>query len=126
VFVPVLAQVLAPAPPAQVNSMKITPATALERLFTAPSPQSDWFADAFLAQVPLTQVEQIVAGFRTSLGAYRSVKPEGDNYLVQFEKGKLSAQILLNESGQIIGLLLQPRSNPDRPQSNSLRIETLV
>ena len=108
-FIPIL---FAQAQPALVNPMKITPVAALERLFTSPSPKSEWFADSFLSQIPLTQVEQIITEFKTSLGAYQSVQPDDEGYLVQFEKGKLSAQISVNEQGQITDLLLQPRVAP--------------
>jgi beta-lactamase class A len=121
-FIPLL---FAQAPPALVNAVKITPEAAIERLFTAPSPQSEWFDSSFLAQIPLTQVEQIVTGFRTSLGAYQSVKPEGDSYLVQFEKGKLSAQIVINAEGQITGLLLQPKSDAITPTAAIQQLQAL-
>jgi beta-lactamase class A len=112
VFVPIL---FAQTQPVLVNPMKITPIAALERLFTSPSPQAEWFADSFLSQIPLTQIEQIVTEFQTSLGAYQSVQPDSEGYIVQFEKGKLLAQISVNETGQIIGLLLQPRSEAIAP-----------
>jgi beta-lactamase class A len=105
--------------------MKITPEAAIERLFTAPSPQSEWFDSSFLAQVPLSQVEQIVTGFRTALGAYQSIQPEGKDYLVQFEKGQLLAQIVLNDQGQIAGLLLQPRSDAIDPAAVIPQLQAL-
>jgi beta-lactamase class A len=122
VLIPIL---FTQVPPALVNSMNITPAAALERLFTAPSPRSEWFASSFLAQIPLTQIEQIITEFRTSLGAYQSVKPEGDSYLIQFEKGKLSAQIALNDEGQITRLLLQPRSDAIAPAAAIQQLQAL-
>jgi beta-lactamase class A len=122
VFIPIL---FAQTQPALVNPMKITPVAALERLFTSPSPKAEWFADSFLSQIPLTQVEQIIAEFRTSLGAYQSVQPDNDGYLVQFEKGKLSAQISVNETGQIIGLLLQPRSDAIAPPQAIKQLQAL-
>lgn len=121
-FIPIW---FAQAPPALVNSMKITPEAAIERLFTAPSPQSEWFDSSFLAQVPLSQVEQIVTGFRTALGAYQSIQPEGKDYLVQFEKGQLLAQIVLNDQGQIAGLLLQPRSDAIDPAAVIPQLQAL-
>ncbi|NJR40186.1 MAG: serine hydrolase [Leptolyngbyaceae cyanobacterium CSU_1_4] len=105
--------------------MKITPVAALERLFTSPSPQSEWFAASFLSQVPFTQVEQLLTEFQTSLGAYQSVQPDSGGYLVQFEKGKLLAQISLNEAGQIIGLLLQPRSDAIAPTQAIQQLQAL-
>jgi Beta-lactamase enzyme family len=122
VFIPIL---FAQTPPTLVNPMKITPIAALERLFTSPSPKAEWFADSFLSQIPLTQIEQIVEGFQASLGAYQSVQPDNDGYLVQFEKGKLSAQISVNETGQIIGLLLQPRSDAIAPAEAIKQLQAL-
>jgi beta-lactamase class A len=122
VFIPIW---FAQAPPALVNSVNITPEAAIERLFTAPSPQSEWFASAFLAQVPLTQIEQIVTEYRSTLGAYQSVKLEGDSYLVQFEKGKLSARIVINAEGQITGLLLQRRSDAIDPTAAIQQLQAL-
>jgi beta-lactamase class A len=95
--------------------MQITPVAALERLFTSPTPQAEWFASSFLSQVPLTQIEQIMTEFRSSLGTYQSVKPEGEDYLIQFEKGKLLAQVVLNESGQFSTLLLQRKPDAIAP-----------
>ncbi|MBW4516770.1 MAG: serine hydrolase [Timaviella obliquedivisa GSE-PSE-MK23-08B] len=105
--------------------MKITPVAALERLFTSPSPKAEWFADSFLSQVPLTQVEQIVTEFQTLLGAYKSVQPDNEGYLVQFDKGKLLAQVSLNEAGQITGLLLQPRSDAIAPTEAIKQLQAL-
>ena len=121
-FIPIL---FAQTPPTLVDSMKITPVAALERLFISPSPKAEWFADSFLSQIPLTPIEQLVAEFRTSLGAYQSVQPDSDGYLVQFEKGKLSAQISVNEAGQIIGLLLQPRSDAIAPPQAIKQLQAL-
>lgn len=121
-FLPIL---FAQAQPALINTMTITPATALERLFTSPSPQAEWFADSFLSQIPLTQVEQLLTEFQTSLGVYQSVQPDSAGYLVQFEQGKLLAQISLNEAGQIIGLLLQPRSDAIAPTEAIKQLQAL-
>jgi beta-lactamase class A len=123
VFIPIW---FAQAPPALVNSVKITPEAAIERLFTAPSPQAEWFDSSFLTQVPLTQVESLITGFRTFLGAYQSVKQKDDEYLVQFEKGELSAQIALNDEGQITSLLLSNAIDPTAviPQLQALPGQT--
>jgi hypothetical protein len=118
-FLPVL------PPPVLVSQMQITPTAALERLFSAPMPQAEWFAESFLNQVPLSQVEQIITGLRTSLGAYRSVQPDGDHYLVIFEKGKVSAQVVLNSAGQFTGLLVQPRSEAIAPAEAIQQLQAL-
>jgi Beta-lactamase enzyme family len=112
-------------PPVLVSQMQITPTAALERLLSAPSPKSEWFADSFLAQVPITQVEQIITGLRTALGSYQSVQPDGENYVIVFEKGKVAAQIGLNSAGQITGLLVQPRSEAIAPAAAIQQLQAL-
>jgi beta-lactamase class A len=113
------------AQPPLVTQMQITPMAALERLFSTPAPQPEWFAESFLTQVPLTQIEQIVAGFRASLGPYQSVQPQGESYQIQFEKGKLLARIAVNDSGQITGLLLQPQSDAIAPSEAIQQLQAL-
>src|SRR5579883_738794 len=85
----------------------ITPQAAIERLFTTTSIQQDWFDSSFLAQVPLTQVQSIVASLKGELGAYRSVRSQGQSYVVVFERGTVPTKIVLNAAGQIRGLLFQ-------------------
>jgi beta-lactamase class A len=94
--------------PILARTMQISPKAALERLLTAPSPQAEWFDDAFLAQVSLPQIQQILVGLQQSFGAYQSVQAEGENYIIVFAKGKVVATIDVNESGQITTLLLSP------------------
>jgi beta-lactamase class A len=112
-------------PPPLVSQMQITPTAALERLFSAPMPQAEWFAETFLTQVPLSQVEQIVTGFRASLGQYQSVQSEGENFIVVFEKGSLSAQVTLNSAGQFTGLLLRPVSEAIAPAAAIEQLKAL-
>ncbi|HEY9641258.1 MAG TPA: serine hydrolase [Coleofasciculaceae cyanobacterium] len=111
----------APQPIAQLPpTMSPTPSSisaqaALERLFTAPQLQPEWFAKSFLNQIPLSQIQTIIAGFPASLGTYQGVQKSGEAYQVIFEQGKLSAQITLNSSGQIAGILFKPQSNAIAP-----------
>ncbi|MGG6294417.1 serine hydrolase [Leptolyngbya sp. AN02str] len=90
----------------------ITPSQALDRLFTRPDLQADWFASSFLQQVPLPQIQAILRSITTDLGAYRQIEPtaEANRFMVLFEQGSLQAQISLNASGQIATLLLQPNA----------------
>lgn len=113
VSLPVLAQ-LAPNPNrsatviSSTQPMQLSPQAALERLFTASPVQSEWFAPLFLNQIPLTQIQQLIAELQKNLGAYKQVQPEGDRFFAIFERGRVIAQITLNRQGQITGLLLQP------------------
>lgn len=84
----------------------ISPEIALERLFTEPVLETDWFTPIFLSQVPVAP-EQIIRDLQASLGEFQSLQPEGDGYRVVFERGTLLALIRLNADGQIAGLLFQ-------------------
>lgn len=84
----------------------LSPEAALERLWTAPQIQREWFADSFLNQIPVTP-EQIIGQLRDSLGAFRSIQPETNGYRVRFDRGSLKATIALNSSGQIVSLFFQ-------------------
>jgi beta-lactamase class A len=112
-------------PPPLVSQMQITPTAALERLFSAPTPQAEWFAETFRAVVPLSQVEQILDGLRTTLGQYRSVRSEGENFVVVFENGEASAQVVLNNAGQFTGLLLRPVSEAIAPAAAIEQLKAL-
>ena len=63
-----------------------TPAMALERFFPADEVQAEWFADDFLAQVPLAQIEelrqQISANGNEGTGV---VSRDGHFYNVSFQ-----------------------------------------
>ena len=92
----------------QPPTRTMTPKAAIERLFTAQTIQSNWFASSFLAQVPISQVEQIIISLKTSLGTYQGVQEDGKDYRVIFERGSVSTQIVLDAGGQITGLLFGP------------------
>src|SRR5690606_10036938 len=103
----------APDALAQAN---ITPAAALERLLVSEALEADWFAPVFLAQIPVEQVEIIVAQLRAGLGQLVGVQGSGVNYEVVFEQGVLPAQIALDAEGRIAGLFF----GPPRPKVSGL------
>ena len=85
----------------------MNPKAALERLFTTDPITAEWFAPTFLAQVPVSQIQQIIASLSKELGQYRGVETEGEQYRIVFERGTIPTKIALNEQGQISGLLFQ-------------------
>jgi len=85
---------------------QLSPSMALERLFTAPAVEREWFTDSFLNQIPVPP-EQIIRDIQGQLGAFQVVQAEGDRYRLLFEWGSLQAAIALNPQGQITGLLFQ-------------------
>lgn len=94
-----------PMPMAQAQSL--TPQQALERLFTQSYVEQSWFAESFLNQVPLEQVRPTIDELTRSLGAFQSVEPSGDEFIVRFERGRVPARIALDADGRIAGLLFK-------------------
>lgn len=87
-----------------------SPQAALERLFTTRPVQAAWFTPSFLQEVPLTQVEQVLSTLEAQLGRYLGVQPEGDGFVVSFEKGEVPTRIALDSEGRIAALrFLAPR-----------------
>jgi hypothetical protein len=62
------------------------------------------FADSFLEQVSLNQIEAIVNQYGNALGAVKAVEKTEEGYNLKFEKGTAPAQISLNAKDKIIGL----------------------
>lgn len=85
----------------------VTPQAVLEKLFTSEQIQADWFAPEFLAQVPISSIQEIIISLNTELGTYQGVQEDGEDYLVVFERGSVPTEIVLNDKGQITGLLFQ-------------------
>jgi len=80
----------------------------LVQLFTQ-EVQEAWFSEDFLAQVPVGQVEAILAQLGAQLGAFQGVRPvEPGRYLVVFEKGYVPARIGLDARGRIASLFFEP------------------
>jgi beta-lactamase class A len=95
--------------------MKVTPIIALERLFTTPVLQAEWFEESFLSHVSAPQIEGIIQDLLNSFGAYQALVAEDDSYLIQFERGRVSTQIRLDDTGQILYLWFQPNSDSITP-----------
>lgn len=86
----------------------ITPQGALERFFTEAEVQADWFAEDFLAQVPLAQITELRQQVTDQLGAFQGVEGDESPFTVSFAEGKVTAEIALDEAGQITGLRISP------------------
>ncbi|GAB4350941.1 MAG: serine hydrolase [Leptolyngbyaceae cyanobacterium] len=108
-IVPATGQSISPTmPPFTQPVSSMTPKSALERLFNATSIEAEWFAPTFLAQVPIAQVQQIIASIKAELRTYQGVESEGEDYRIVFERGFVPTKISLNANGQISGLFFQP------------------
>ncbi len=94
-----------------VAAQSLSPGAALERLVAADQVKAEWFTLEFLAQVSTAQVEQLLRGQKTSLGAFRAIERHGNRFLVVFERGAAVTSIALDQEGRIAELLFRnPRA----------------
>jgi hypothetical protein len=81
----------------------------LAAIFTEKQISPDWFAPAFLAQVPAPQIQGAVSGVRTQLGRFQSADASSDgSYTVTFDKGTDRVQVTLDGDGKVSALSLDP------------------
>ncbi len=103
--------------PTQVaQTPMLTPQQALERFFTTPAVQADWFAPPFLQHISVSQIEGVLSQVTQNLGDYQSVATTETGFEIRFEQGTVPAQIQLNGNGQIISLFFQPAVTPISPE----------
>lgn len=67
-----------------------------------------WFSASFLAQIPTSKVDEIVASLRSSLGAYQSVEYTPTKFIAHFAKGTDDILIHLDADNKIDGLVFRP------------------
>jgi beta-lactamase class A len=81
---------------------------ALERFFTSKSADSDWFAPAFLAVIPIDQIHALVGQIVAQEGAYERVELRGGAFYAVFEKVENHATAALDDRGRFTALRLFP------------------
>jgi pimeloyl-ACP methyl ester carboxylesterase len=99
----------------QTNTL--TERAALQRLFSATTVQAGWFAPQFLAQVPLTAIQQIDAQLPRALGPFQGVIPVPyHSYYVTYQQGLIRVTTLqLDAHGRILSLKISgPELAKDR------------
>jgi beta-lactamase class A len=80
----------------------------LERLLVDGEAQADDFAPAFLAAVPLEQVNTILAELKVSLGAPESISEDGPRLEITTQSHKMVVELYRDADGRINGLLFKP------------------
>jgi beta-lactamase class A len=86
------------------TTQSLTPQQALTRLITEGPAQTSWFDPAFLAQVPLAQVQQIADQYTSQWGNFQRIVGSGNSYTVFMERASFPAKIYLNPQSQVTGL----------------------
>ncbi len=69
---------------------------------------STWFSDKFLAQVPASKVDEVIASLKVSLGDYQTVEFTPTKFIAHFAKGTDDVLIHLDANNKIDGLLFRP------------------
>ncbi len=78
----------------------ITPEQAIARVFGPGLVQSGWFDPAFLAQVPIAQVQEIVDQYAGQSGKFERIEKSDEGYTVILERASFPAKAALNPQGQ--------------------------
>ena len=93
-----------PCIPSVTGAENMTPDATLRALFDAEKLDETSFSPSFLAQVPASNIAQILSRLRQSYGALGAIKPDGNGYRLDFEGADIPAQIVLDQEGRITGL----------------------
>jgi beta-lactamase class A len=81
-------------------------AQALSRLLNETPIQAEWFAPSFLAQVPLPQIEEVIAAVKAS-GSLEEIGPADGGFTLQFSRAEVRTHITLDAAGRIVGLFFE-------------------
>lgn len=82
--------------------------TALTKFLTEKNIDKNDFADVFLKQVSVDQLQPVRDQLTQVLGDFHGIRRDGERYLIDYEKGVLPAIIHLDDAGKIDGLRLLP------------------
>ena len=86
----------------------VTTNEAVERLFTAPQLDPDWFNQSFLAQVPVDVMAGIVATLTADYGPFQEVVGEGGDLTTRLERAEFPTSVILDDEGRLEGLFFGP------------------
>ena len=103
-----------------VQAVEVSPSDVIERLFTSPQVQKDWFSSSFIGKISVSQIENILSSIQQTLGAYQFVEKDGQDYRVVFAKGFVPTKISLDSEGKIVTLLFQS------PVANQIGLEEAI
>ncbi len=96
-----------PAPAASPSPIAIATERVDTMLRTGHADPS-WFSDSFLAQVPASKVDAILASLTDSLGKYQRIEFTPARFIAHFDKGTDDILIHLDADNKIDGLLFKP------------------
>ena len=80
-----------------------------------------WFSASFLAQIPASKVDEVIAGLTTMLGPYRNLEFTPAKFIAHFANGTDDVLIHLDADDKIDGLLFKPPILATSSLSDALR-----
>ncbi len=90
---------------APVAAGKTAEKEALMKVFTdPPDRRKDLFAESFLDQVPISNINSIITQYKSNLGELKSIEGGEGPYKLVFEKGTAPSRVSLDAEGKIAGL----------------------
>jgi beta-lactamase class A len=81
-----------------------------------------WFSAIFLAQVPASKYDEIIASLKNSLGDYQSVEFTPTKFIAHFSKGTDDVLIHLDANNKIDGLVFRPPVLAPTSLDDALRV----
>lgn len=89
------------------TAQPITTNEAVERLFTEEL-EADWFDEAFLAQVPIENLAEIIDTLTGEFGAFVAVSGEGRELTTRLAEAEFPTSVVLDDDGRFVGLFFGP------------------
>jgi beta-lactamase class A len=117
---PPAATVDAPKPAAPEEPRVATPEAALRRLLAADKAREAWFSPDFLAKVPVSKVDEILASLRAEAGAFEDVRADGPRFVLVYAKATVAAGAAIDADGRFTTLFVRP------PEPKSATLEQAV
>src|SRR5690606_6673762 len=90
-----------------VESGAADPRAAVERLFGGEPIERDWFAPAFLAEIPAAEVERMVEDMTRRFGPLREIAAGADGLTVRLEGAEVPTRATLDRAGRIASLVFE-------------------
>ena len=111
-----LVSLMAPSAMAQEREIAV-----LDALLSEAPAEAAQFAPAFLAAMPVEQLQPVLDGIKSAIGPVETITHQSDmDYLVETASHTIQAQIGLDADGRITGIFFRPAIAKDRPVADVL------
>lgn len=102
-----------PSPPPTTLSPVETARVLLDTMLRTGHAEPGWFSPSFLAQIPASKVDDVIAAMTKTLGAYQRIEYTPEKFIAHFSKGNANVFIHLDSEYKIDGLIFRPASAPN-------------